>query len=161
MAHAGETMSEVVASIKRVDSIMHEISSASREQSIGIEQVNQAIAQMDQVTQQNAALVEQAAAAAESLQSQTTELNNVVDVFKIKSDGHGTADEATEMVTRAIATIHEKGQDATFAEINNKLGPFCDRDLYVVVYDMNGKNLAHGANPVSYTHLTLPTNREV
>ena len=147
VAHAGETMSEVVASIKRVDNIMHEISSASREQSIGIEQVNQAIAQMDQVTQQNAALVEQAAAAAESLQSQTTELNNVVDVFKIKSDGHGTADEATEMVTRAIATIHEKGQDATFAEINNKLGPFCDRDLYVVVYDMNGKNLAHGANP--------------
>ncbi len=147
VAHAGETMSEVVASIKRVDNIMHEISSASREQSIGIEQVNQAIAQMDQVTQQNAALVEQAAAAAESLQSQTTELNNVVDVFKIKSGSHGTADEATEMVTRAIEAMHEKGRDATFAEINNKLGPFCDRDLYVVVYDMNGKNLAHGANP--------------
>ncbi|MNR79390.1 Methyl-accepting chemotaxis protein II [compost metagenome] len=147
VAHAGQTMNEVVASIKRVDNIMTEISSASREQSIGIEQVNQAIAQMDQVTQQNAALVEQAAAAAESLQSQTTELNNVVDVFKIKSGSHGSADEATEMVTRAIATLHEKGRDDTFADINNKLGPFCDRDLYVVVYDMHGKNLAHGANP--------------
>ncbi|ABR89870.1 methyl-accepting chemotaxis protein [Janthinobacterium sp. Marseille] len=147
VAHAGDTMNEVVASIKRVDNIMTEISSASREQSIGIEQVNQAIAQMDQVTQQNAALVEQAAAAAESLQSQTTELNNVVDVFTIKSGSHGSAEEANEMVTRAIASMHEKGKDATFADINNKLGPFCDRDLYVVVYDMHGKNLAHGANP--------------
>ncbi|MNN41510.1 Cache domain protein [compost metagenome] len=71
----------------------------------------------------------------------------MVDVFTIKSGSHGSADEATEMVTRAIASMHEKGKDATFADINNKLGPFCDRDLYVVVYDMHGKNLAHGANP--------------
>lgn len=147
VAHAGATMNEVVTSIQRVDNIMSEISSASREQSIGIEQVNQAIAQMDQVTQQNAALVEQAAAAAEALQNQTTELNNVVDVFKIKNGSHGTMEEASEMVTRAIASLHTNGKAETFAEINNKLGPFCDRDLYVVVYDMHGKNLAHGANP--------------
>ncbi|CAL60254.1 putative Methyl-accepting chemotaxis protein [Herminiimonas arsenicoxydans] len=147
VAHAGATMDEVVSSIQRVDNIMGEISSASREQSIGIEQVNQAIAQMDQVTQQNAALVEQAAASAESLQNQTTELNNVVSVFTIKSGSHGATDEAQEMVIKAIEAMRDNGRDAAFAEINNKLGQFCDRDLYVVVYDMNGRNLAHGANP--------------
>ncbi len=146
VAQAGSTMDEVVTSIKHVYDIMNEITDASREQSIGIEQVNQAMAQMDQVTQQNAALVEQAAAAAESLQNQTTELNNVVGVFKIKSGSHGSSAEAKEMVENAIAAMHANGAEKTFAEINNKLGRFCDRDLYVVVYDMNGRNLAHGAN---------------
>jgi methyl-accepting chemotaxis protein len=51
---AGETMAEVVASVKRVTDIMAEIALAGQEQSAGIAQVNQAIAQMDQVTQQNA-----------------------------------------------------------------------------------------------------------
>ncbi len=146
VAHAGATMREVVASIQRVDAIMEEISNASREQSIGIEQVNEAIAQMDQVTQQNAALVEQAAAAADALQNQTAELKNVVDVFKIKSGSHGSQQEALEMVEKAIEAMREQGIEKTFADINNKLGPFCDRDLYVVVYDMQGRNLAHGAN---------------
>jgi methyl-accepting chemotaxis protein len=57
---AGVTMDEVVTSVKRVTDIMAEISAASKEQSDGIEQVNQAITQMDTVTQQNAALVEEA-----------------------------------------------------------------------------------------------------
>src|SRR5512147_2455503 len=67
VANAGQTMDEIVTSIKRVTDIMAEISAASAEQSAGIEQVNTAITQMDEVTQQNAALVEEAAAAAESL----------------------------------------------------------------------------------------------
>src|SRR5471032_1304281 len=80
---AGSTMAEVVASVRRVTDIMGEISTAGREQSIGIEQVNQAIAQMDTVTQQNAALVEEAAAAAHAMQDQVNSLNEVVSVFQI------------------------------------------------------------------------------
>jgi methyl-accepting chemotaxis protein len=64
---AGTTMTEVVASIRRVTDIMGEISAASSEQSSGVSQVGEAITQMDQATQQNAALVEQSAAAADSL----------------------------------------------------------------------------------------------
>ncbi len=87
---AGITMTEIVASVRRVTDIMGEISSASNEQMSGIEQVNEAIAQMDQVTQQNAALVEQASAAATTMQEQTEHLSNVVDVFKI-GNGAGNA----------------------------------------------------------------------
>ncbi|CDG85937.1 methyl-accepting chemotaxis protein [Janthinobacterium agaricidamnosum] len=86
---AGATMEEIVSSIKRVTDIMGEISSASHEQSAGIEQVNQAIAQMDQVTQQNAALVEEAAAAAEALQERATSLVGVVAVFTLRDDHAG------------------------------------------------------------------------
>ena len=82
---AGETMHEVVASVKRVTEIMGEISGASMEQTAGIEQVNDAIGEMDSMTQQNTALVEQATAAAQELQDQASSLAHVVDVFKLAS----------------------------------------------------------------------------
>ncbi len=80
---AGATMTEIVASVKRVTDIVAEISAASQEQSEGIGQVNLAITQMDEGTQQNAALVEEAAAAAQSLQDQAARLERVVGFFKL------------------------------------------------------------------------------
>ena len=80
---AGQTMGEVVSSIRRVAKIVTDIAEASREQSSGIEQVSLAVSQMDEVTQQNAALVEQAAAAAESLEEQAQQLASSVSVFKL------------------------------------------------------------------------------
>jgi len=79
---AGATMEQVVSSVQQVTAIMQDISLASREQSIGVDQVNQAIAHMDQVTQQNAALVEQAAAAAASLAVEAGNLTQAVSLFK-------------------------------------------------------------------------------
>ncbi|MBS4098005.1 MAG: cache domain-containing protein [Sulfuricella sp.] len=87
VAEAGQTMDEIVTSIKRVTDIMAEISAASVEQSSGIEQVNHAITQMDDVTQQNAALVEEAAAATESLAEQAQNLSASVSVFKLVTTG--------------------------------------------------------------------------
>ena len=63
------------------------------------------------------------------------------------AEKRGTAAEAEKMVKKAIAMAKAKGNDATFAEINNKNGQFTDRDLYVFVYDMGGKVAAHGLNP--------------
>lgn len=79
---AGQTMQEIVTSVKRVSDIIAEISAASSEQSNGINQVNNAVTHMDEATQQNAALVEEAAAAAESLVDQANSLSDVVSVFK-------------------------------------------------------------------------------
>ena len=84
---AGVTMTEVVNSIKRVTDIMGEISAASNEQSLGVQQVGEAIAQMDQTTQQNAAMVEEMAASASALKSLADELVQAVSVFKL--DGRG------------------------------------------------------------------------
>ena len=80
---AGTTMDEIVQSVKRVSGIMGEISTASAEQSSGIEQIHQAISQMDQATQQNAALVEEAASAACSLQDSANSLATRVSIFKL------------------------------------------------------------------------------
>jgi len=81
----GETIQDIVSSVKRVTDLMGEISAASDEQSQGIEQVNQAVIQMDDVTQQNAALVEEAAAAAESLEEQSIALSDAVSLFKVSN----------------------------------------------------------------------------
>ena len=59
----------------------------------------------------------------------------------------GTAAEAEALVKKAVAYLKANGQDKAFAEFGNPKGPFVDRDLYITVYDMTGKCLAHGANP--------------
>ncbi|BEV18121.1 methyl-accepting chemotaxis protein [Herbaspirillum sp. DW155] len=82
---AGETMEQIVASVQQVTDVMGEISAASHEQSLGIEEVNKAIALMDQVTQHNAALVEQASAAVATLQDQAVSLNQAVGVFQLEA----------------------------------------------------------------------------
>jgi len=83
VAQAGSTMDDIVASVHRVSDIITEITAASNEQSVGIDEINRAIGQMDAVTQQNAALVEESAAAAESMQHQAHNLAHVVSVFNL------------------------------------------------------------------------------
>jgi methyl-accepting chemotaxis protein-1 (serine sensor receptor) len=80
---AGATMQEIVTSIQRVTSIMSEITQASQEQTMGLDQIHSAITQMDGLTQQNVALVEEAAAAADSLNERAQGLTRVVSVFKL------------------------------------------------------------------------------
>jgi cytochrome c len=58
----------------------------------------------------------------------------------------GTAAEAEAMVKKAIAYIKANGPDKAYEEFTNGKS-FKDRDLYIIVYDLNGKNLAQGANP--------------
>lgn len=58
----------------------------------------------------------------------------------------GTKDEAVAMVMKAVGFIKANGAEKAYAEFSNPKGQFVDRDLYIAVYDMNGKCLAHGAN---------------
>lgn len=59
---------------------------------------------------------------------------------------HATAKEAEAMVKKGVAFLKTNGKDKAYAEITNKQGQFIDRDLYLVVYQLDGKVLAHGAN---------------
>jgi methyl-accepting chemotaxis protein len=80
---AGTTMDSIMKAVKHMTDIIGEISSASEEQTRGIEQINIAITQMDETTQQNAAMVEQAAAAAQSMEEQARALRETVNVFRV------------------------------------------------------------------------------
>ena len=83
VSRSGESLNEIVISVKKVSDIVAEIAAASREQSSGIDQVNKAVAQMDQMTQQNAALVEQAAAASNSVADQARTLTALMEGYRV------------------------------------------------------------------------------
>jgi methyl-accepting chemotaxis protein len=100
---AGSTMDEVVSSAQHVTDIMAEIMAASQEQTVGIEQINQAIIQMDSVTQQNSALVEEASAAAESLQDQAAMLAVVVGHFKFAGGAAIAAQSSRGVIRQAMS----------------------------------------------------------
>jgi len=83
VTQARETMDEIVSSVRKITDIMNEISTASMEQSNGIELVSHAVTTMDSMTQQNATLVEEASNAAMSLQQQGSALVKSMGVFKL------------------------------------------------------------------------------
>lgn len=81
VTQSGQTLEQIVTSVKKVSDIVAEIAAASREQSAGIEQVNKAVMEMDEMTQQNAALVEQATAASQSMAEQARHLTTLMDRY--------------------------------------------------------------------------------
>ncbi|PIF29150.1 methyl-accepting chemotaxis sensory transducer with Pas/Pac sensor [Acidovorax sp. 56] len=83
MDHAGATIGGVVDAVQRVSTLVQQITAATKEQAIGIAQVNEAVTQLDTVTQQNAALVEESTASAQNLKSSAHALGLSVDVFKM------------------------------------------------------------------------------
>ena len=80
---AGHTIEDIVASAQRVNALLDEISTGSREQSLGVQQVGQALQELDRMTQQNAALVEQTAAASAAMRERATQLSNQVARFRL------------------------------------------------------------------------------
>ncbi|MEP7100284.1 MAG: methyl-accepting chemotaxis protein [Burkholderiales bacterium] len=107
---AGASMNEIVTQVRSVSQLIGEISAATTEQSIGINQVGDAVTQLDQVTQQNAALVEESAAAAESLKDQAAKLSEVVSVFKVTGSAGATeAAAAAPSPARKAAVVERRG----------------------------------------------------
>ena len=80
---SGETLRGIVSGVKKVTDIVGEIATASQQQAMGIDAVNEAIVQMEELTQQNAALVEQAAAASESMGEEADNLNTLMMFFSV------------------------------------------------------------------------------
>lgn len=83
---AGDSLGEIVGSVKRVADIVAEIAAASREQAVGIEQVNQAVGQMDEATRRNAEMVEQNTGSSRQLDEQAGALKRMMDFFRTSVD---------------------------------------------------------------------------
>ncbi|WP_316979328.1 cache domain-containing protein [Shumkonia mesophila] len=58
----------------------------------------------------------------------------------------GSGAEARALVEKAVAKIKTDGPKAAFAAFESKDGGFVDRDLYIFVFDFEGKVLSHGAS---------------
>ena len=106
---AGQSLDEIVDSIKKVSVVVAEIANASAEQSTGIEEINKALTQMDEMTQQNSALVEENAATAKTLEGQAQAMDERVAGFRLR--GAPIAVEPARPVA-AVARIVPKRQAA-------------------------------------------------
>lgn len=108
----GGTMEDIVKSIARVSDIVQEIAEASREQSKGLAQINDAVANLDDVTQQNAALVEQTLAASTSLQEQASQMAQMSSRFVLeRGAATGTSAAAMRSVPRTRVSALPAGAD--------------------------------------------------
>jgi methyl-accepting chemotaxis protein len=121
VTQAGETMGEIVTSVRRVSDLIGEITASSGEQRDGIGQVNQAVNNLDQMTQQNAALVEESAAAASALRDQAQRLAEVVSVFNVG----GTASTFRAAAVKPVAAFKAPAKVAMKAPATSaaKLAP--------------------------------------
>jgi methyl-accepting chemotaxis protein len=103
------TLQEIVAKVHRVDELAAEAAGASREQSQGIQQINQAVGQMDRVTQSNAANAEQSSAAAEELKAQAEVMRQAVNELSLLVGGErqsgGFRDEHPAFPLRPVSAL--------------------------------------------------------
>ena len=94
---AQRSMTESLELVRRVNTLMGEIHSASNEQLSGISQVNAAVAQLDTITQQNAALVEENAASALQLNQEAKTMTETVQVFRIDASAPAQVNDAVAL----------------------------------------------------------------
>ncbi len=116
---AGQSLNDIVASIKKVAAIVAEIANASAEQSSGIEQVNKALSQMDEVTQQNSALVEENAATAKTLEHQARSMDQRVASFRLRGAAARDASAADSVVADTSSAAAEAAHKPVTARTNS------------------------------------------
>jgi methyl-accepting chemotaxis protein len=145
---AGTSMRDIEASVTKIAAVMTEICTASHEQSIGIESINDTLLQLDRMTHDDLRLAEEISSAAKSLHDQAISLTNVVSGFYVGTDEFGNKDDAVALVEAAIAYAEEARMRDLIEAINDLCArTFADRDLYLVVARLDGEIVAHGGNP--------------
>ncbi|MFP5324210.1 MAG: methyl-accepting chemotaxis protein [Gammaproteobacteria bacterium] len=141
---AGSNISQIVNGVRGVAANMSLISSASAEQSSGLSEISSAVKQLDEITQRNAQMVERAVQQANLLEHRAEHLSQAVSSFQLQQ---GTAQEAMEMVSRALAFRRQTGKEAFLQGITSATGEFFDRDMYVFALDSQGSYRAFGGKP--------------
>ncbi|TSE35254.1 methyl-accepting chemotaxis protein [Tepidimonas charontis] len=130
-----EAMAALVRGIRDIAARIGEMAEASRQQSTALAEVVAAVGDLDKVTYENSAMVERTTHRANRLMQRTHELDEAVRHMKLRQ---GTADEAYQLVKKAVAHIQAVGYERAKEDFQNTHGPFVDRDLYIFVLDRAG-----------------------
>lgn len=141
---AGTTINQVVSGIRDVAASMSQISTSSAEQSSSLSEITSAVRQLDEITQRNAQMVEQSVTQAVAMEGRASTLVESVALFKLQQ---GSAEEAMDLVQRAVAHRQHTSKDAYLRDLTDATKGFFDRDMYVFVLDENGRYVAFGGNP--------------
>ncbi|NYT30799.1 methyl-accepting chemotaxis protein [Rhizobium sp. WYCCWR 11128] len=101
VGETGKALDAIVHEVQEINQHVHAIAEASREQSIGLQEINTAVNTMDQGTQQNAAMVEESTAASHNLATEAAALNNLLGQFRLTGTGGFTASASIATAPRA------------------------------------------------------------
>jgi methyl-accepting chemotaxis protein len=130
VSQSGEALLGIVSAVKRVSGLMGDIAAASKEQSLGVDQVNKAVTQMDSVTQRNAGQTEELTATATHVQSVAQDLVRAVSYFRVEpgARGHDPAARASPRVASPSASAPRlnaprNGQANGFEALPSSTGP--------------------------------------
>lgn len=141
---AGGGISGVADGVRVVAQRMSQISSASAEQSTGLDEIASAVTDLDGITQRNAHMVEEAANQATYLKERAATLSSSVMHFRLLQ---GTAAEAIALVDRAQAAYAGRTRQQYIRHLTEPQSGFHDRDMYVFALDRAGTYLSFGGNP--------------
>ncbi len=139
----------MVEGISQVADKVRVISASSADQRSGLQGMEREVQSLDGITRSNAEMVDLSVRSAERLREQARMLSASVISMKLRQ---GCADEAREMVERAVARIERRGPVAAFAQIHDPQGEFRDRDLFIIVMDYQGYFRAFGVDPAKANH---------
>jgi methyl-accepting chemotaxis protein len=138
------SLDTIVGGVREVSGRLRSISTASTQQSAGLGEVTESVGNLDKITRENAALVELSASASSTLVERANTLRNAVVSMRLRQT---SADEAHDLVIRAMAHLDQAGREQAFADFHSTGGAFLDRDLYIFVFDRNGMITAFGSRP--------------
>ena len=133
-----------MSGVRGVAANMSLISSASAEQSGGLNEISSAVGQLDEITQRNARMVERAVHQATQLEGRAATLAQAVSSFQLQQ---GAAEEAMQLVDRALTLRAQSGREAFVQQITDPAQSFHDRDMYVFALDRSGAYRAFGGKP--------------
>lgn len=104
VADAGTALSGIVAQVNEISELIGDLAGSSREQALGLSEINTGVNQLDQVTQQNAAMVEESTAASITLNQQAVTLRDAMSTFQVETTPERSPHEA-----QTIAGLKDEG----------------------------------------------------
>ncbi len=144
LGHVSQSLDTIVGGVREVSGRLRAISSASTQQSAGLGEVSDSVGILDQITRENAALVALSASASTTLLARAKLLRDAVVSMRLRQ---ASADEAHDLVQRAVGHLRQAGRAQALADFHAADGRFVDRDLYIFIFDRSGNISAFGAKP--------------
>jgi methyl-accepting chemotaxis protein len=143
LSRTSGALAAIVDGVNEVSAQLCMIAASSTQQSDGLNAVTQTVGNLDEITRDNAALVEESSTASHALVSRADRLRDVVATMRLRQ---GSADEAVQLVERALAHVQADGLPAAHGSFQKPNGEFIDRDLYIFTLDRSGIFGVVGAN---------------
>jgi len=138
------TMESLVSGIGEIAMNINVMAEGSASQSAALEEVVHAVGDLDVLTQENTELVNRASDNSDRLIHQAATLETSVHDIRLRQ---GTADQARNMVFKAMEHIRSVGYDQAARDFHDPRFGFIDRDMYIFIFDRAGYYVVHASMP--------------